>query len=126
MAITKLGNQLLGLEKSADFMDYYVPGHVASKLNDPQKAALKKHYGLDDDADIGTRAFFRHNAGGALGAIPGVAVGMAGLMKKSPLLYGLGALGTVAGSLAGTNLANKKYSPENANRIMQQQGQGIV
>jgi len=118
--ITKTGQRLVhgGMEKDA----LLVPGAFAyfrtSDLSDKEEKALKKHYGLSDDASLGLRSFGRGILGSMIGGMPGNLVSSVGRATFNPALMGAGTLAGLAGSVLGAHLATKKYTKEKAKEIL--------
>lgn len=107
-------------QTAADLMFGYAAGR-ANRLSDAEAMKLRKHYGLDRDADLLTRNWGRSMAGGfgggALGSVPGALALYLGAKAKSPVLSmaglaGLG-IGGAAGTILGSLEATKKYSKLN-------------
>jgi len=91
MAITKLGGGILGAA---------IGGVTANNLSEEQRKALRKHYGLAEDASLIGRNAGRGFLGGAVGGLGG-------------LLLTLGTpVGGLAGAAAGGYLASRKYSKD--------------
>lgn len=125
----KTAGELLSLKKEAGAdLGAAIGALRASKLSDEERAALKQHYGLADDASLGWRNAGRGSLGGVAGLIPGsIAGGVAGSalgkLSKHPLggfigYLGGSALGGVAGGSLGALAATNKYSRGNAEKIM--------
>lgn len=87
-------------------------------LNREQADALKKHYGAKSDNDMLLNTMGRNLAGQALGAIPGAALSLAGALRGRIGDIMLGSIGSFGGSSIGGIMAAKRYSPENADNII--------
>ena len=107
--------------KTADMIGALVGASRASNLTDKEKKALRKHYGLSEDANLAIRNVGR----GILGSYGGVGLGaLAGggistLAGAPPGVSALaGMLGSLAGYGAGVKLMTDKYSKGNVKKIL--------
>lgn len=87
--------------------------HQNDKLTKEEIDALVDHYDVAHGSALRNRTFGRAALGYLLGNAPGAAVG--GYLTKSP---GGRMVGGMAGGLIGANLMAKKYSPDEARRIL--------
>ena len=100
----------------------YLTGAIrATNLSDEQKAALRKHYGLKEDANLTLRNMGRDAVGGISGAVAGGALGgvAGGAIGGMPGAALGGTLGWLGGAGLGIKHMTDKYSVGNAKRIMQ-------
>ena len=111
MAITKLGESILS--KITDPVNFLTTNE--------EKDALRRHYGLDPDANTFLRGALRSNAGALAGTLPGLGLLVYGAKKWNPKLMELGTYGLGAGMLAGGIGAGYKYSRANAKDIMRRE-----
>lgn len=100
----------------------------AMELSPLEANVLKQTYGLHPNADLASRNAWRSVAGGTIGQGVGALAGgiggatLGGLLAGEGGAAGLGMLAaapaSILGALKGSMLATKKYSKEEAERIM--------
>jgi len=117
MAITKLGKEMLKELKKEAFVDPIIGAVRAGNLNDAERKALIKHYGLDNDANLVLRNAGRGILGGSTGSMVGaIAGGILGAKLGKPMA------GSTLGAISGWGLGLKgmtdKYSKARAQELL--------
>lgn len=111
------------LIKNAFLLGTLFGGVTSSNLSDRQREVLRRHYGLEEDANLTLRNMGRGILGEYAGQLGGLAVfglplaysaGRATPHVPSALLSGAG---IVASPFLGSYLATRKYSAGNAKKV---------